>query len=91
VTPFVLATATSDRPLPWGWLLLAALVLGVVYIAECAWWPFGHCRRCNGQGKHSRKDGKVWRRCRRCKGSGTRLRVGRRVWNHFARIRDDAS
>lgn len=85
------ATATPDRPLPWATILTVvavALLLGALYyIAECAWWPFAHCRRCEGRGKFARDDGKVWRRCRRCKGSGSRLRLGRKVWNRFARVR----
>ncbi|MEV4521506.1 hypothetical protein AB0J77_14855 [Micromonospora tulbaghiae] len=89
--PLIAATATQDRPLPWGWLLGALLVAALAYAASCAWWPFAHCRKCEGRGKFARKDSKVWRRCRRCKGSGTRLRFGRRVWNRFARVRKAAS
>jgi hypothetical protein len=95
MTPFITATAT-DRDvdltaLPWGWLVLGLILWGLAYLAQCAWWPFAHCRRCEGRGRHSRKDGKVWRRCRRCKGSGARLRLGRRVWNRFAKVRKNAT
>jgi hypothetical protein len=81
------ATATPDRPMPWGWLLAALAVAAVAYAVSCAWWPFAACGRCKGRGRHQRDDGKVWRPCRRCKGSGARLRVGRKVWNRFAKVR----
>lgn len=89
MTPLLAATGRDgDGP----WLLLAGVILLTViaYSASCLWWPYAHCRRCDGRGKHSRKDGKVWRTCRRCKGSGRRLRVGRRLWNHWAKLREDA-
>ncbi|MGI5153467.1 hypothetical protein ACQEVC_45310 [Plantactinospora sp. CA-294935] len=92
MTLFYVATATDPSGfdvLPW---LLAFLVLwGVVYVAECAWWPYAHCRRCEGRGRFRRDDGKVWRRCRRCKGSGERIRFGRRVWNQIRRLNRDAT
>ena len=86
--PLLATTATPDHPVPWGWLLLALAVSVGWYLASCAWWPFAHCWACEGKGKRSRKDGKVWRVCRRCKGSGRRLRIGRRVWNKFAAVRN---
>lgn len=85
--PLIAATATPEHPMPWGWLLAALLLAAVGYVASCAWWPFAHCRRCDGRGKFARRDGKVWRPCRRCKGSGRRLRIGRRFWNRFAAVR----
>ncbi len=73
--------------MPWGWLLAALALAAVGYAASCAWWPFTRCGRCEGRGRFTRADSKVWRPCRRCKGSGARLRMGRRVWNRFARVR----
>lgn len=70
-------------------LTLLVLLVAGGYAASCAWWPFAHCRRCAGLGKHTRGDRKVWRTCRRCSGSGRRIRVGRRVWNRFGSIRKD--
>ena len=82
------ATATPEHPMPWGWLLAALTVAALGYAASCAWWPFAKCGKCEGRGKFTRKDSKVWRLCRRCKGSGSRLRVGRKVWNRFAKVRN---
>jgi hypothetical protein len=90
VTPLLAATATPDHPVPWGWLLLALVVWTGWYLASCAWFPFARCWSCDGAGRKSRKDGKVWRNCRRCRASGKRLRVGRRVWNRFANVRKEA-
>lgn len=75
--PLLLATATG-----------VSLIASAGYAASCAWWPFARCLRCEGRGKHSRSDGKVWRPCRRCKGSGKRLRIGRRLWNKARNVRD---
>jgi hypothetical protein len=75
------------------WVLkLAAVVvvLVAVYVAECWWFPFGRCWCCSGTGRHSRKDGKVWRNCWWCKGSARRLRVGRRAWNWAMKMRREA-
>lgn len=90
MTPLAAATATPDHPMPWGWLLLALVVWGLAYLASCAWWPFTNCGGCEGRGRKSREDGKVWRNCRRCKATGKRLRFGRRVWNKFAAVRKAA-
>ncbi|MFF3867324.1 hypothetical protein [Micromonospora sp. NPDC001898] len=88
--PLIAATATQEHPMPWGWLLGALLLAAVGYAGSCWWWPFARCRRCDGRGKFTRADSKVWRTCRRCKGSGSRLRAGRKVWNRFAKVRRDA-
>lgn len=88
MTPFLAATATAERALPWGWLIGALLLAAAGYVASCAWWPFTRCSRCEGSGKRSRSDGKVWRTCRSCKGAGKRLRAGRRLWNRFAAVRN---
>ncbi len=77
------------------WHLTAAaavtvLILSVGYTASCIWWPFAKCTKCEGKGRFSRTDGKVWRDCRRCKGSGRRLRVGRWVFNKI-RARHNAA
>jgi hypothetical protein len=58
-----------------------AVTAVVVYIASCAWWPFGRCRKCRGSGRLARSDGKVFRLCPRCTATGRRLRIGRRLWN----------
>lgn len=98
MTPFLAAT-TTDRPglaellanLPWGWILLGALVTLAYKLGEARWRPYTYCRRCDGRGKFARKDGKAWRRCRRCKGSGEKIRFGRRVWNRIAKVHRDAA
>jgi hypothetical protein len=61
------------------------LLTAATYAGSCWWYPLGHCWCCSGSGRHSRKDGKVFRPCRWCKGSGRRWRIGRRIWNHFRR------
>lgn len=66
------------------WFALAASA-ALVYAVSCWWFPLGHCHCCKGAGRHSRKDGKVFRDCRWCRGSGRRWRIGRRVWNFFRR------
>jgi hypothetical protein len=75
-----------------GYLILigSALVTALVYTGSCWLFPFARCVRCDGSGRRSRDDGKVWRLCRRCRGTGRRLRVGRRVSNYFAGKRRDA-
>ncbi|MEU7975191.1 hypothetical protein AB0B48_24445 [Micromonospora sp. NPDC049089] len=84
------ATATPEPGgLPWwAWIALGLIVWALYYVAECAWWPFGPCPKCDGRGKFKRNDGKAWRKCRRCKATGERLRFGRKVWNRFAKIRN---
>ncbi|MBN1172718.1 MAG: hypothetical protein JXA67_11140 [Micromonosporaceae bacterium] len=68
--------------------ILALAALG--YAASCLFWPYTRCGRCEGTGKRSRKDGRVWRPCRTCKGSGRRLRVGRWLYNRIAERRREA-
>lgn len=70
--------------------VIAGLLGVAYYIAECAWWPFAACWRCDGAGRFKPENRKVWRNCRRCRGTGRRLRIGRRIWNSFARTRDNA-
>jgi hypothetical protein len=76
-----------------GDLILAGVIVlcALYYVAECCWWPFANCRKCDGAGRFKPEKRKVWRNCRRCKGSGRRLRIGRRVYNFVARVRRDAS
>jgi hypothetical protein len=75
-----------------GWLypISIALVLALIYVVECWWFPFGRCWCCSGTGRHPRKDGRVWRDCRLCRGSAKRLRVGRRIYNAIQRRRREA-
>lgn len=75
---------------PFAAIVVATLLGCLYYIAECAWWPFAPCMRCDGAGRFKPKNRRVWRTCRRCRGSGSRLRIGRRLWNSFARIRSNA-
>jgi len=65
-------------------LLVAALVLGGLYLLACAIWPYANCGRCNGQGKSRSPSGKKFRNCPRCKGTGRRKRIGRRLLDHRA-------
>ncbi|HEY9370479.1 hypothetical protein [Streptomyces sp.] len=83
----IAAAATQEHPFPWKFTLGLLAVLTIIKAAQWLWRPFAHCWCCKGSGRHSRKDGKVFRDCRWCRGSGRRLRVGRRVWNRFARVR----
>jgi hypothetical protein len=69
--------------------ILAAVT--IFYVGGCAWWPFANCWCCDGSGRHSRKDGKVFRNCWWCKGTGRRLRIGRRIWNQIRSVQRDAS
>lgn len=87
-----LSSATAT-PLPaLGWLVLVGLAVlaAAVYAASCWWWPFARCWRCEGAGKFSRSDGRVWRPCRWCSGTGRRLRIGRWAYNYFRRVHDAA-
>jgi hypothetical protein len=70
---------------PSGWLLLAAVAAAAsCYAVSCWWWPWAACRRCKGNGRLSRRDGKVWRPCRRCGTTGRRLRAGRRLYHYIS-------
>lgn len=64
-------------------LVLTLLVVAVVYVAACAWWPFAACRRCSGTGKRRSPSGRAWRPCGRCDGTGRRVRIGRRIAELF--------
>ena len=75
-------------------LIVIAAIAGWagIYAFSCWRWPLGYCWCCSGTGRHSRKDGKVFRECAgwrcwpgSCRGSGRRWRIGRRVWNFFRR------
>jgi hypothetical protein len=84
----LIAAEHAPGGMPWQvWLCLFLIVLAAVKVVQWWWRPFGNCWCCKGRGRHSRKDGKVFRDCWWCRGSGRRLRVGRRVWNRFAKVR----
>ncbi len=90
MTPLV-AAATSASPWPAALLLLGvALVFVAGYGLACWRFPFGHCRRCHGDGKRRSSSGKHFRLCRRCKGTGRRIRFGRWIYNHVVRMRREA-
>ncbi|MEV6895666.1 hypothetical protein [Kribbella sp. NPDC051137] len=78
------AAGTLTRPQQVAVLLVAALVLGGLYLLACAIWPYANCARCNGQGKSRSPSGKKFRNCPRCKGTGRRKRIGRRLLDHRA-------
>lgn len=84
------ATATTEPDTPWGWLVALLALATLVYAASCTWWPFAKCWCCEGSGRHSRKDRKVFRPCRWCRGSGRRLRLGRRTYNFIRKRQRDA-
>lgn len=85
------ALSLSALPPGTGYVVLVALGAAVVYVVECAVWPFGKCPRCSGSGRRYSPDGVHWRDCRRCRGLGKRLRIGRRVWNRARALRRDAT
>jgi hypothetical protein len=63
---------------------LAALGYAAFYLALCAGYPFGNCRRCKGSGKrHNPFFGGGHRLCNRCAGTGRRVRLGRRVYEYL--------
>ncbi|MFJ1537737.1 hypothetical protein ACIODS_04265 [Micromonospora chalcea] len=62
-----------------------AALIALAYYVECAVFPWGKCRKCQGNGKKMSPAGRHWRDCRRCKGTGRRMRVGRRVWRYLRR------
>jgi hypothetical protein len=71
-----------------GPFILAGAVLASAgaYSVGCWIWPYTHCPRCEGQGKHRAFwSSKAWRPCRRCKATGQRLRLGRRIYNWWHR------
>lgn len=73
------------------WAVLIVLLVPVVYVVECAWWPFGYCLCCKGAGKHHKTNSRVFKDCWWCGGSGRRLRVGRRVWNRLRSVQRKAN
>lgn len=73
-----------------GWVVLAAVVAGLVYAVACWWWPYAACRKCEGAGRFRSPSGRAWRTCRRCKGSGTRVRVGRRLLTWLSGVKKNA-
>ncbi len=67
---------------------LAALGYAAYYLIACAIFPFGHCRRCRGDGKRRSPSRRTFRLCRRCEGTGRRVRIGRRVWTYLRNEHD---
>lgn len=68
------------------WLAIITGLIG--YQVASGWWfPLTSCWCCKGSGRHSRKDGKVFRDCRVCRGRGRRFRIGRKIWNYFRGLR----
>ncbi|WP_213456670.1 hypothetical protein [Rhizomonospora bruguierae] len=54
------------------------------YLFLCAAFPFGHCRRCHGDGRlYSPVSRRIFRLCPRCDGTGRRVRIGRRVYEYL--------
>jgi DnaJ-class molecular chaperone len=66
-----------------GLLVTTGVVLLVSYVGACAWWPYGRCTRCKGQGKLFSPTRTNHRNCPRCTGTGRKVRVGRRVADAF--------
>jgi hypothetical protein len=66
---------------------LIVIIAVACYLLTCAIWPFGKCRRCNGEGKVKSPLGSAYRHCGRCQGSGLRIRLGRHVINHLRATR----
>ena len=68
---------------------LAALIIAgytLYYLAACAIFPFGACRRCKGAGKlRTPISRRMFRLCPRCDGTGRRVRIGRRIYEYFRR------
>lgn len=75
------------------WLIGFAIPAGwaLYYAGSCWWFPFGHCWCCKGRGRHTRKDGKVFKDCWWCGASGRRLRLGRRIYNHVHGVKSKSS
>lgn len=62
---------------------LAILGYTAYYLAACALFPFGNCRRCHGTGKRRTPLGRGLHLCRRCDGTGRRVRLGRRIYDYL--------
>lgn len=90
MTHLIAASASTARP---GWTVLVGLLAAALlaYAASCAWWPFGKCGKCKGNGRLARSDGKVFRLCPRCGATGRRLRIGRRLWNAINHRRQEGT
>ncbi|EXG79168.1 hypothetical protein [Cryptosporangium arvum] len=67
-------------------LALALIILTLGYLGLCRFWPYTHCRRCDGTGKRHALIGRGYRHCPRCGGTGERLRIGRHVLNHLTAL-----
>jgi len=63
--------------------ILAVTGYAAFYLAACAIFPFGNCRRCHGTGQRRSPTGRSFRLCRRCEATGRRVRIGRRVYDYF--------
>jgi hypothetical protein len=64
----------------------ALTVVTLCYVAMCAAWPFGACRRCDGGGKlRNPLARRMSRLCPRCDGTGRRVRIGRRIYEYARR------
>lgn len=74
------------------YLVAGIVVVALVYVARCAWFPLANCWRCKGEGKFKSwaGRGKTWRLCRRCRGTGSRIRPGRIVWDKIRTARTKA-
>jgi hypothetical protein len=71
------------------WLTLIAIGYAAYYALACWIYPFGHCRRCGGDGKRRSPSGRTFRLCRKCKATGRRLRTGRKVYNWLRHMHTD--
>lgn len=58
-------------------LAIGLTVLFVLYLAECAIWPYANCLYCTGSKKKSSPSGKGFRFCPTCGGKGLRRRFGK--------------
>lgn len=66
-------------------IVWAAIAVAVLYVAECAIWPYRRCRLCRGTGRLRSPITRSWRECR-CGGDGQAIRWGRRVFESARRI-----
>jgi hypothetical protein len=64
---------------------LTAVGYAAFYIGNCAFNPWGVCKRprCTGGRIYSRVFRKTFRLCPRCNGTGRRVRIGRRVYEYL--------
>ena len=87
---WMVSAEPADTTVLWLFVMAGSVLVVLIYAGSCAWFPFRHCPRCEGAGRHTRKDGKVFRSCRRCRGSGRRLRAGRWIYNKLSKVKKDA-